>query len=368
LGWGGAQRQLVNLAVGLRRRGHEVHLYAYMAGYDHLAALVHDAGVVLVETDKRFALDPRPLASLVAYARRHGFDAGVAFLPTPSTYAVLAARLAGRFPVVVSERSFFEGRVSLDDRLRRQPHRLAAHVTANSHHQRERLVREFPWMEGRISTIWNGVDTEVFHPGSPETAPPEAGGSGALRVLGVGSLLKVKEIPLLAEALLGLHERGGPEVRVDWAGRPDPDESAAIEARVGALLEPAGLASRWRWLGLRRDVPELHRSHDVLVHPSATEGLPNAICEGLASGLPVVASRAGDHPRLVEEGARGFLFAPGDAGDLARAIARAVEVGPDGRRAIGARGRAFAERELSRDAYVSHYEALLEGLVAGRAR
>src|SRR5690606_21739605 len=98
-------------------------------------------------------------------------------------------------------------------------------------------------------------------------------------------------------------------------------DDEAAKAEVDAALAAEGVADRWRWLGRREDVPELMRAHDALVHPAFFEGLPNAVCEALASGLPVLASRVCDHPRLVGED-RGLLFDPGSPEDIAAALER----------------------------------------------
>jgi glycosyltransferase involved in cell wall biosynthesis len=364
LGWGGAQHQMAHLASGLRRRGHDVELFVYHPAFDHVAGIVREAGVrVVAFQDKRRGPDLGVVTALARHLRRQRVDAVIAFLAAPSIYAALAARLVGGVPVVVSERgSFRPERLAPVIRLQRQFYRLAAHVTVNSHHHRERMLREFPWLEGRISTIWNGIDTDRFRPAPSPEAP-----ATPLRLLGVGTVVPIKDIETLARALVELHRSGGPEVFVDWAGQVlESPASKAVVERVGSVLEAEGLGCRWTWLGLRKDVSELHRAADAIVHPSAREGLPNALCEALASGRPVIASRAADHARLVGEGERGFLFEPGDPASLAAAIARLADVGPAGRAALGASARAFAETSLSLSAYVEQYERLLERVTARR--
>jgi glycosyltransferase involved in cell wall biosynthesis len=69
--------------------------------------------------------------------------------------------------------------------------------------------------------------------------------------------------------------------------------------------------------------------HDALIHPSLYEGLPNAVCEALAAGLPVLISNVCDHPLLVVEGERGFLFDPSDPLSIAMSIERAAALDAD---------------------------------------
>jgi glycosyltransferase involved in cell wall biosynthesis len=363
LAWGGSQRQMANLAVGLRGRGHDVDLFRYFPAYDHYRDLVAEAGVTLLDFEKRRKFDPGVVSALAGHMRSRRHDVAVAYLAGPSAFTVIASKLAGGPPVVVSERgSFRPGKLPLYARLQRVTHRFAAHVVANSFHQAERMRREFPWLADRVSTIWNGIDTDRFMPVERPCDPAEP-----LRVLGVGTVVPIKDIETLAQALVV----AGPAapVEVSWAGNVlDTPASRGVVERVDALLGAHDLRSRWRWLGLQRDMPALYAGCDAVVHPSAREGLPNALCEALAAGRPSIAARAADHERLLgaaDDGARrGLLFETGDATSLAQALVAMANAGPAGRAALGANARRFAGRELSLDACLDRYEALLQKIVS----
>jgi glycosyltransferase involved in cell wall biosynthesis len=359
LAWGGSQRQMANLAVGLRGRGHDVDLFRYFPEYDHYHHLVAEAGVTLLDFHKRRKFDPGVVTALAGHMRRRRYDVAVAYLAGPSAFTVIASRLAGGPPVIVSERgSFRPGKLPVYARLQRVTHRFAAHVVANSFHQAERMLLEFPWLAGRVSTIWNGIDTERFAPSAREAEP-----GAPLRVLGAGTVVPIKDIETLARALVEIS--GAARVEVSWAGKVlDSDASRGVVTRVDALLAGHALTDRWRWLGLQQDMASLYAAADAVVHPSAREGLPNALCEALAAGRPVVAARAADHARLVGEGERGLLFATGDPPSLAQALRRLAEMSPTERARLGENARVFAVRELSLDACLDRYEALLARIAA----
>ena len=118
----------------------------------------------------------------------------------------------------------------------------------------------------------------------------------------------------------------------------------------------------WQWLGLQRDIPTLLRGYHALVHPSLYEGTPNAICEALAAGRPVLASDVCDHPLLVAEGKRGFLFDPKAPESIVAALARLAGLGVEAWRALGRNARDYAEAELGIELMVSRYEALFASL------
>ena len=100
--------------------------------------------------------------------------------------------------------------------------------------------------------------------------------------------------------------------------------------------------------------------------PSQAEGISNTILEAMASALPVLATRVGGNPELVDDGVTGALVNFGDVGALAgRLQAWAAE--PALARALGEAGRQRVEREFSLSAMVGRYEDLYDRLLAQRA-
>ncbi|WP_260696719.1 glycosyltransferase family 4 protein [Streptomyces sp. 130] len=99
-----------------------------------------------------------------------------------------------------------------------------------------------------------------------------------------------------------------------------------------------GLATRVHFTGLRRDVPALLAGADVLVCCSDTEGTPRAVVEGMAAGLPVVATRVGGLPDLVDDGTTGLLTDAGSESQLTDAVRSLLEA-PEKAREMGAAGR-----------------------------
>jgi glycosyltransferase involved in cell wall biosynthesis len=116
-------------------------------------------------------------------------------------------------------------------------------------------------------------------------------------------------------------------------------------------------------LGERTDVPELLSNHHALILGSFYEGLPNAICEALASGRPVLASDIGDHPILIQNNKTGFLFDPNKPEDIAECIYKFTQLSQKELTAMGHKARQFAEKHLSTDVGVTAYENLFKQLI-----
>jgi glycosyltransferase involved in cell wall biosynthesis len=365
LGSGGAQRQMTNLALELSRRKHQVELFVYYPGLNHFAGRLHDAGIPIHSRPKRGRFSLGPVFELRKLMKRLSYDAVLAFLPTPSFYAEMAHLRVRGMPLVVSERFMYTSEsLPPATRMLQQAHRLADHITVNSHHQRERMERIFPWMHGRLTTIYNGVDLARFGPQGDSD-----GGAGRLRLLVLSSVVPKKNARGLVRGLARYRELYGDTCLVRWAGIVTSDTVSQREfAEADRLLSDLGLRDQWEWLGERKDVPALLGSCDALIHPSFYEGLPNAIGEALACGKPVLASAVCDHPRLVQEGVTGFLFDPANADDIAHAMHRCHLLSAQERVQMGQEARQYAQRELSLDRCVRRYEELLSRLTECRRR
>ena len=181
LGMGGAQRQMVELACGLRDRGHEVEIFVYFPQYDFLRPQLVERNVIVHEYRKGHGFSLGVLLRLISLLRGGKFDAVVSYLSSANIYSELAVLLAGGPKLVVSERtSHQDDKAWLSASLRRLMHGLADKVVANS------MAHQL-WLQGRpllrrkTVCIYNGIDLQHFRPRA--RIAPEASG---LLLLGVG--------------------------------------------------------------------------------------------------------------------------------------------------------------------------------------
>jgi glycosyltransferase involved in cell wall biosynthesis len=110
----------------------------------------------------------------------------------------------------------------------------------------------------------------------------------------------------------------------------------------------------------------LYHAADALVLPSLYEGLPNAVLESHASGLPAVVSHAANVDRLVLDGESGFEVPTFDHEALSEALARLFVLPAAERRAMGARGRAHIVANFSVDRVLAETVRLYDGLLAAK--
>jgi glycosyltransferase involved in cell wall biosynthesis len=194
----------------------------------------------------------------------------------------------------------------------------------------------------RWNVVYGGVDTEEFRPAKEGDAWSKRMPAGMGRVAGRRILLCVARVEKDKghEELLAAFSRCASQLP-SWDlvmagplgnGTVDPD----------ALIEKLNLEERARWIGpvAPDDLGELYRSADAFVLPSYREGLSLSLLEALASGLPVVTTKVGGHPEVVDAHA-GYLIAPGDANELEVALLRLLKATGD---ATPAGARRAAER------------------------
>lgn len=167
------------------------------------------------------------------------------------------------------------------------------------------------------------------------------------------------------------------DVVVDWYGQT-PMLTRATNSRmydrrranyyrlVMRTIDDLSLNGRFRLHPPCRDVVPLYHGADVVCMPSFFEGCSNVICEAMACGVPVLASRVSDNVRLVVEGRNGFLFDPSSPHDMANAIIRFAALSASRRRNMGLVGRKMAEIMLSADGYIDRYVDLIRHLVLNK--
>lgn len=234
----------------------------------------------------------------------------------------------------------------------------AAVVVANSQGLQELAQRNQP--RRRVEMVPNGIDLEAFAP------PQDARRDGVLRLLFAGRLVEQKGVRYLLEALPAVMAQSGERVELAVLG------SGPAEQALRQLTQRLALEDRVRFLGWasREAMPQHYHNADIFVFPSFEEGMPNAVLEAMASGLPVVATDIYGIRPLVAHGQNGLLAPPGDAPALARALtALAQDRGLRIRMGACSRARAsdFGWEQTAR-AYLALSERALAGGPAPAAK
>ena len=344
---GGAEKQLFQLATGLQDRGWQQTIISFDRGGIWKEPL-EERGLP-VEEISRHPLKPWRLWQLWRFVRRERPDVVLSWSTHLAVYARWV-RGVGRLRRMVNVREDLtvdtnSGQTSAYIERLRSTLQQADFVVSNSEWGLEALRRVGVALP-RTAVIRNIV------PPTGRATPAMA--TEVPRIVAVGklNLLKAQHVLLQALGTLAAEKR---KFELLMAG--DGPE----RARLCELAKQLGLADRVRFLGDVDDMPRLLATAHLLVHPSKSEGLSNAILEGMAEGLPVVASAVGGNPEIVADGVSGLLVPPERPDLLAAAIRRLLD-DPSLRGRFGAEGLQWVRCQCSQARVVGQYENAFQGL------
>ncbi len=356
----GAERQLLLLAAGMRRQGWRVTVVALAGTGGAAAAELRAAGVDFLSLGMRKGLaDPRGWTRFIAWLRRNKPDVVHAHLPH-AAWLARWSRLFAPVPVVIdtlhSSSTGGPGR-RVGYRLSRA---LPDQVTAVSQsvadaHISARLVRS-----SALTVLPNGVDVEEWQPDAQVRAEVrrEMGLEDAFLWLAVGRLDMVKDYPTLLKAMAAVP----PPARVVIAG------AGPLLNNLARLSSHLGLYERVRFLGFEANIKHWYRAADGLVLSSRWEGLPMALLEAAACGLPAVATDVPGSREIVLEGETGTLVPPLDASALAWAMTAMMRTSPEERRRMGARARQRVVEHFSLAACFERWDELYCAWLSRKSR
>lgn len=314
-GSGGAQRQIINLAKALKEYGYYVEFAIYYPQYKHFEPEVRESDIWINELQKKGRFSVSVVYSIYKLIRHKRFNLIISFLSTPNFYAEVVSVFV---PVkcIVSERSAFQNNeISFTQRMQCYFHIAADSIIINSTSHKNALVKTFPFLEKKAYTIYNIVGEKFFDVGKNRLA------SSGNHVLCVGTINENKNCLLLIKALHYLKQIYNIQINVTWAGKVGLSHAdKEYHRQCVDLLQHYEIGNEWNWAGEVFDIANLYSTHSILVHSSFFEGLPNAICEGMASGLLILASNVNEHPHLLADIGTHLLFNPNDHIELAEKL------------------------------------------------
>jgi glycosyltransferase involved in cell wall biosynthesis len=319
---GGAELQLARLLSRINRPPWRHSVIQFWDGGDEEILHMVDRDASRFAMHKRKGFDPRFVLRFMRTLRELKPDIVHTWLASAALWGrLLVRRAVGRVPVVTSMRGLdvhgVPGEIIMDRWLARRTQRFIF----NGKQLQEFWAARLKLSVDEMVTIPNGVDATKYRPSSKTGGMRESLGCppNSVLIAMVGSLYPVKNWPMF----------------LDVAARVRDAKRNALFLGVGGgqLLEPMrrradvmGLSSTVHFLGRRTDVAEILGVSDIALLTSNSEGMPNAVLESMACGLPVVSTRVSGSEELVEPGANGFLV---PVGDTAAAAEHVIELCDD---------------------------------------
>jgi glycosyltransferase involved in cell wall biosynthesis len=361
---GGTETQAVELVRRLSTAGYDVTLGALRAEGPLLERL-QGTSVAVREFHPRGGIDtPSGLAQMFRLSWfLKGFDVVHTHDLWSNLLGVPAAWLAS-VPAIVSSRrdlAHFEWYQGKRRVWLRRIQNLGGAIVTNATPIRDALIVEDGFQPGKLRVIHNGVDIARFDTDRNDRARLFPGvGNGKLIVL-VGNMHSdVKGHPwLIASAPVVIREF--PSTRFILVG--DGVRRAEFEKQVMDL----GLKENFLFLGRRADIPNILACCDIAVLPSRAEGLPNAVLEYMAAGLPSIVTRVGGNAELIQDGVTGLLVPPEDSSSLSAALLKLLRDSGLAR-GLAQAGHEFTVRNFSFERLVREVGDLYSDLLQRKGR
>jgi glycosyltransferase involved in cell wall biosynthesis len=350
VGWGGQEIRVLDESAGLIARGHSVAIAAPEEAQITLAAPKRNIPVFPAPIFNRNLRALRVLREVIANYRP---DVIVTHSSTDSWVTAVATHFGRTVPVVrvrhlgaavkpKATSRFIYGKV---------PSLVISTGTA----VREMLINNLKLDPSRVVSVPSGTDTEKFSPRDRDAARRGGPFSANDRVAGiVATLRRGKGVPILLAA----------------ATRPELKDLKLLIVGDGFQLEPLkqeaaalGIASRVHFTGRQDDVTRWLNMMDVFVLPSIVdEGVPQALSQAMASGLPVITTRSGAIVEILRDEETGLFVPREDPAALASAIKRVLDDSALAKR-LGKAARAQIEAGYTRKKMLDDMERLLSGVV-----
>lgn len=355
---GGAERIVEQLATRLSRDRYALQV-ACLYDPHPVGVDIRAAGISVVDLEMRNKADLRAPLRLLRLLRHQEIQILHAHLFHANLLGATVGKLAG-VPAIIATRHNVNIGGSHREQVYRWSSRLCDAVVAISAEVQRVQLQRSRTPSSRVTLIPNGVQVDTFVDADQRAVDALADEWHiAPHTPVIGTLARLHEQKghvYLLDAVARLR-RELPTIKVLVVG------DGALRRPLEAQSQDLGLSDAVIFTGTRREVPEILALLDVFVLPSLWEGLPIALLEAMAAGLPVVATPVGGVPEVVVDGATGLLVPPRDPEALANAILALLRQ-PDLRCRMGSAGQARVRERFSIERMIRDTDALYQRLLA----
>lgn len=343
---GGAQRQLVGLAVMLKHAGYDIKVITYHNIPFYKTDLDNDK-IVYENINK--AINPYKRIIYINRAiKSYCPDVVISYLDVPNIIACICKLLGGHWKLIVSERNTTQ-KLNFIQKIKFFLYRYADKIIPNSYSQKNFIDNHYKKLSEKTFTITNFTDVDRFSPGISQNIK-----SDVVKIICVGRIDSQKNILRFISALKIVRDRGY-SFKVDWFGGKYPyyDECAK-------KLSELGLEEVFKFHQPYDKIQDVYKTSDVFCLPSIYEGFPNVLCEAMSCGLPVLCSNVCDNPMIVEDGKNGLLFNPLNVDDIANKIIEFMDLDNNIKNEWGIHSREIAVAKFSKDKFLCNYLSIIK--------
>jgi glycosyltransferase involved in cell wall biosynthesis len=351
---GGAQRQLTEIAVGFLEKGHTVSFLVYRNHVFYNQFLETKGIRIAYILESNYVIR---FLRMRKFIRNGKFDAVLSFLEGSNVICELAGLPRRKWSLVVGERSAKPAILKSPKLIfYRWLHLLADVVVSNSEANIRLIRRVNPLLPaGKLRVIYNIVNLEYWKPaGNTITS-----GTGKFEIVVAASQRSLKNLNGLIEAVAIFSKEEQQLLKISWYGdrisEPYYDDSFQLAQKK---IEALHLEHLFAFYPATHEILNKVLAADAVGLFSFHEGFPNAICEGMACGKPVICSGVSDMPKVLSDCPQ-CLCDPHDILSIHNAIRYLLYLDKESLLKLGIQNRSFAERYFNKVNIVDNYLALL---------
>jgi glycosyltransferase involved in cell wall biosynthesis len=348
-------RPLENLVSGLDRNIFS-QVICYLRGDDNkhtkFEAWGHDVISLSISQEKLRRFQPSVVFQLARIMKEKGIDIVHCQRHKPTVYGALAAYMTNKNLKVISHvRGLNRTRSFKRKLLNGIVFRRVSRIIAVSNAVRDDIVRtNLISNPDKVVTIYNGIDVKAFMDSdlTREEAQTQLGlpDRDAFVYGTVGRLAETKGQEVLLKAFARVYEKY-PKSWLIITGK------GRLESELRTLSAKLNIHERVVFLGYRTDIPEVLKALDVFVFPSIAEGLPGALLEAMATSIPVIASRVGGVPEILNDPSLGIMLSPSSTDELVSAMERLRSMDAIRRNMMGEALRKRVLEEFTKEKMIS---------------
>ncbi len=345
LGSGGAQRQMVNIAVLLKSKGVDVSFVVYgrQDFYKHILNK-EEIPVHCIDADSPL----KRICKVYSYLKRSDADTVITFMETPNFLACLAKALGAKWRLVTSERSAKEETFrGLKQAIYNWFERFSDAKMCNSYNAKRLWEKHYPQYADKLSVIYNAVII------NDEFAKQRVLENKPLRLVIAASYQQLKNPIGVVEALRLLTSEERKKIHIDWYGRKEVTTgNSLVWSKAQNLIRQYGIEESITLNDATKEIYKHMYNADTVGLFSTVEGLPNIVCEGMALGKPIIMTRVSDYEVLTN--GNGISCNP-DAASIADALRQFIDLAPSVREEMGHKSREKAKSLFSQETVVNQW-------------
>lgn len=351
---GGAERQSVTIARLLKKSGYDVSFWCYFENDFYERLLVEDG----IKVNRKVCNNLKRIYYTTRFIRKGKFDAVISFMHTPNFLNDFAAMLGKRWKVITSIRinptpKMFSSRKG---KINAWFQKYSDAIVCNAEDSMNSYAKFQPREKDKLTTIYNTVTL-----GNTDTTyTPRS--NGRINIVIAATIYRRKNPMGLLAAVELLTPEERQAIHIDWYGKKEgvigdhsEYDKVVEEIKTKQLDDVIALHNA------TSDIANRMNEADCVALFSSLEGLPNAICEGMMIGKPIIMTRVSDYWNLVEEDVNGYLCDWDNVDSIRLALSKLSKVSDEKLLAMGKASKEKAEKMFSQEAILQKWIDVIEG-------